>query len=56
VEEALEFQGIGLLDTIWKLMTTIINNRIKQSVQFDDAVHGFREGRGTGTAILANKL
>jgi exonuclease III len=51
-----EFRGIGLLDTIWKFISSIINERMKKVVVFDNAVHGFRKHRGTGTAILTNKL
>jgi len=51
-----EFRGIGLLETVWKLISTIIDRRMKAAVEFDDSVHGFRQKRGTGTAILRNKL
>jgi hypothetical protein len=51
-----EYRGIGLLETVWKTISSIINIRIRHVVQFDEAVHGFREQRGTGTAILTNKL
>jgi Reverse transcriptase (RNA-dependent DNA polymerase) len=51
-----EYRGIGLLETIWKTISSIINSRIKHVVQFDEAVHGFRQQRGMGTAILTNKF
>jgi len=54
-----EFRGIGLLETVWKLISTIIDRRMKEAVDFDDSddsVRGFRQKRGTGTAILCNKL
>ena len=41
---------IGILETIWKVMEAIIDNRLLASIQFHDALHGFRVGRGTGTA------
>ena len=37
-------------------MTTIINNRLRNTITFQDEIHGFRKERGTGTAILYNKL
>ena len=51
-----EYRGIGLLETIWKLISSIMDRRMKEAVEFDDSVHGFRQQRGTGTAILRNKL
>ena len=51
-----EYRGIALLDIIYKLVSSIINQRISSKIEFDDAIHGFREGRGTGTAILEAKL
>ena len=49
-------QGIGLLEVIWKLISSIIDARIKSSVDFHDSLHGFRAGRGTSTAIIEAKL
>ena len=51
-----EFRGIGLLETIWKLIEKIIDLRIKLKMQYHDVLHGFRPNRGTGTAILEVKL
>jgi hypothetical protein len=51
-----EFRGIALLKVIYKLVSSIINRRMQVVITFDDAVHGFRPGRGTGTAILEVKL
>lgn len=51
-----DFRGIGLLEICWKLITSILDARIKDSVEFHDALHGFRAGRGTGTAIIEAKL
>ena len=51
-----EYRGIALLEILYKLVSSIINRRIGSKIQFDDAVHGFRPGRGTGTAILEAKL
>ena len=51
-----EFRGIALLEIIYKLISAIINRRIGSKIKFDDAVHGFRKKRGTGTAIMEAKL
>jgi hypothetical protein len=51
-----EYRGIALLEIIYKLMSTIINSRLARNIKFDDDIHGFRAGRGTGTAIMEAKL
>ena len=51
-----EYRGIALLEILYKLVSSIINRRISSKIEFDDAIHGFRQGRGTGTAILEAKL
>jgi hypothetical protein len=50
------FRGIGLLEPIWKVISTIIKDRCNESITFDDSLHGFRSERGTSTAILEAKL
>jgi len=35
------FRGIGLLETVWKVVSSIIDVRIKTSVRFHDVLHGF---------------
>lgn len=45
-------RGIGLMDVIWKLITSIIDARLKGNIDFHDSLHGFRTGRGTGTTII----
>jgi len=50
------YQGIGLLEIIWKVIAAIIDARIKASISFHDALHGFRAKPGTGTAIFEVKL
>ena len=37
-------------------MAGILNRRFTASITYHDALHGFREGRGTGTATLEFKL
>jgi hypothetical protein len=51
-----EHRGIGLLEVVWKLISSVINGRMKAAINFDDSIHGFREQRGTGTAIIQQKL
>ena len=51
-----EFWGIGQVGLTWKLMTVILHRRLTTGIQFHDVFHGFREGRGTGTATLEAKL
>ena len=50
------FRGIGLLEVVWKILMRILDARIKGSIQFHDALHGFQSARGTGTAIIEAKL
>jgi hypothetical protein len=45
-------RGIGLLESVWNVISMIIKLRLDEGVAFDDALHGFRKNRGTGTAIL----
>jgi len=50
------FCGIGLLEIIWKVVSSIIDALIKASIEFHDALHGFWAKRGKGTAIIEAKL
>ena len=50
-----EFWGIGLVELIWKLLTLILHRQLT-TIKLHDVLHGFREGRGTGTATLEAKL
>ena len=45
-----EYRGIGLVEVLWKVCPVVVNFRLKRSVVLHGALHGFREGRGTGTA------
>ena len=49
-------QGIGLLEILWKVVEDLIDTRLRASLQLHDVLHGFRTGRGTGTAIMELKL
>ena len=47
---------IRLVELMWKLVTAILNCRLIASITFHNFLHGFRSGRGTGTATLEAKL
>jgi hypothetical protein len=49
-------RGIGLLEVIWKVLMSAIDVRMKTTITFHDALHGFRAKRGTGTAVFEAKL
>jgi hypothetical protein len=50
-------RGIGLLEVMWKICSSIINQqRLQGTIPFHEALHGFQTGRGTGTASLDAKL
>ena len=51
-----QFRGIGLLEIVWKLVSRVLDTRIKTAIDFHDCLHGFRAKRGTGTAIIEAKL
>jgi Reverse transcriptase (RNA-dependent DNA polymerase) len=51
-----QYRGIALLEIAYKLVSSIINRRLVKAIPFHDAIHGFRAGRGTGTAIIRAKL
>jgi len=55
-DKAGEFRGIVLLEIIYKLISSIINQRLSGTITLHDALHGFRKKRGTGTAIMKAKL
>ena len=50
------FKGIGLVEVTWKVVVVILHRRLTTGITFHDALHGFWEGRGTGTANLEAKL
>ena len=39
-------RGIGLLESIWKLIERIIDRRLSHRIHFHDALHGFRKKVG----------
>ena len=44
------------MEVMWKVVAAILNRRLMASIVFHDFLHGFRAGRGTGTATLEVKL
>ena len=50
------YRGIGLLEVMWKVVAFILNRCFTSSTIYHNALHGFRAGRGTGTATLEAKL
>jgi hypothetical protein len=49
-------RGIGLLESVHKLISAVINLRMNGTIQFCSAVRGFRRHRGCFTAIGEAKL
>ena len=39
-----------------KVLSVVVNCRLKRSAVIHDALHGFKEGRGVGTAALEANL
>ena len=51
-----DYRGIGLVEVMLKVVAAIINRRFTASITYHDFIHGFRAGRGTGTATLEAKI
>ena len=51
-----DYQVIGLVEVVWKVVAAILNRRFTSSITYHCALHGFRAGRGTRTATLEAKL
>jgi len=45
------FRGITLLDTVYKLIASVINAWATEAITFHKGIHGFRAARGCKTAI-----
>ena len=43
-----DFQGIRLVEFLWKATTGILNRRLTMAIKHHDSLHGFKTGRGTG--------
>ena len=50
-----DYRGIGLLEPFWKLIEVVMDRRLN-IVELHDSLHGFRAGRGCGTATIEAKL
>ena len=50
-----DYRGIGLLEPIWKVIERVIDRRL-EVIALHDSLHGCRNGRGTGTAVIEAKL
>ena len=51
-----EYQGIGLVGVLWKVISIIIDRRLAESIELYDVLHMFRVWRGTFTATLEAKI
>ena len=51
-----DYQDIGLVELMWKVVAAILNHRLTASITFHNFLHGFQAGRGTGTATLEANL
>ncbi len=50
-----DYRGIGLLKPIWKVIERVMDHRL-EVIALHDSLHGCRNGRGTGTAVIKAKL
>ncbi len=50
-----DYRVIGLLELLWKVVKRIMDRRLN-ALSLHEALHGCRNRRGTGTAILEAKL
>ena len=46
------YRLIGIGEVVWKVCVVVFNCWLKRSMTLHYALHGFRAGRGTGTATL----
>ncbi len=50
-----DYRGIGLHEPIWKVIERVMDKRL-EAIILHDSLHGCRNGRGTGTAVIEAKL
>lgn len=55
-EEAGKCGGVALLESLYKVISSIVNKRVSRPVRFHDGIHGFAKQRSCATAILETKL
>ena len=51
-----EYQVISIVELMWKVCTSVVNFRLKWGVRLHNAIHGYREEQGMGTADLEGNL
>ena len=51
-----ESQGIGLVKVLWKAVMSLFNCRLTAAIYFQNTLHFFWAGKGTGTFSLKAKL
>ena len=49
-------RGIGIIETLWKVVESLIETGLSASLQLHGVFHGFRDGIGTGTDIIELNL
>jgi hypothetical protein len=54
-KEGGNYQGIGLLEPMWKVCEQVMDTQLN-SIHLHKSLHGCRDGRGTGTAVIEAKL
>ena len=50
------FKGIGLVDVIWKTISSFLNRRLMVEIKFHDVMYSLRVGCGMGTTTLESNL
>ena len=51
-----DFQGIRLVEVLWKTVMGILNRCLVAAIQFHNNLHGFCTVRGTGTTSLESNM
>ena len=51
-----DYCGIDLVEVVWKVVVTILNFRLSDSITYHEFLHGLWAGHSTGTATLKAKL
>ena len=51
-----EYRGIGFVEVVLKVCAAAVNFWLNRGVTLHDELHGFKAGRGIGTATLEAKL
>ena len=51
-----EYRGIGFVEVVLKVCAAAVNFWLNRGVTLHDELHGFKAGRGIGTATLEEKL